>query len=224
MSTPKLDNMDEILSLLRSMGSEVNREGMGRYAIRIDHALGIKVTDLRKFARQVKKGHDLALQLWDSGIHEARILATIIDDPKAVTDGQMEQWAADFDSWDIVDQACNNLFRTTPLARVKAFQWAGQDDEYIKRAGFTMMAVLAVHGREAEDDFFHGCLDIVEYESSDERNYVKKAVNWALRQIGKRSPALREQALKSAERIRAKGTKSARWIANNALRVLNPKT
>jgi len=214
----KLTEIDSILSILRSMASEPNRLGMGRFGINVDRALGIKVTDLRKLARRIEKGHDLALQLWETGIHEARLLATMIDDPSAVIDTQMENWAADFNSWDVVDQACNNLFRRTPFAHTKAADWAARDEEFVKRAGFALMAVLAVHDREASDTVFEKYLALVEREAGDDRNYVKKAVNWALRQIGKRDPSMREKATIVAGRIREQDNKSARWIASDALR------
>jgi 3-methyladenine DNA glycosylase AlkD len=200
------------------MESEENRSGMGRFGINVDRALGIKVTDLRKLARQVVNSHELALQLWETGIHEAQLLATMIDDPSAVTDTQMENWVADFDSWDVVDQACNNLFRRTPFAHTKAADWAARDDEFVKRAGFALMAVLAVHDREASDTVFEKYLALVEREAGDDRNYVKKAVNWALRQIGKRDPSMKEKATVVAGRIREQGSKNARWIASDALR------
>jgi len=220
MLTHKLSHIDDIISTLQTMASETNRSGMGRFGINVENALGIKVTDLRKLARRIKKGHDLALQLWETGIHEARLLATMIDEPSAVTEQQMESWASDFDSWDMVDQACNNLFRRTSFAQSKAVDWAVRDEEFIKRAGFAMMAVLAVHDKAASDAVFKRYLGFVEKGAKDERNYVKKAVNWALRQIGKRNPVLREKAVRAAERIRDQGTKSARWIANDALREL----
>jgi 3-methyladenine DNA glycosylase AlkD len=193
---------------------------MRRYGIKIDRALGIKVSDLRMYARRIVRDHETARGLWESGIHEARILATILDDPGAVNGNQMEQWAAEFDSWDIVDQACNNLFRKTPLAHIKALEWAGRKEEFVKRAGFSMMAVLAVHDRKAADDFFLCCLDLVERESNDDRYYVRKAVNWALRQIGKRSPTLLKAAMITTERVQVQGTRSAKWIVSNARREL----
>jgi 3-methyladenine DNA glycosylase AlkD len=221
MSLPKLTHIDEIVTTLRKMASETNRLGMSRFGINVDRALGIKVTDLRKLARRIEKSHDLAMQLWDSGIHEARLLATMIDDPFAVTEIQMEKWVADLDSWDMVDQACNNLFRRTPFAHSKAAAWAARDEEFVKRAGFAMMAVLAVHDRSSGDTVFQEYLDLVERESSDGRNFVKKAVNWALRQIGKRSPDLWSKAMDSVGRIESQGTSSARWIAADAGRELS---
>jgi len=221
MSIQKLSHIDEIVTKLRTMESEENRLGMSRFGINVDRALGIKVTDLRILARRIEKDHDLALQLWETGIHEARLLATMIDDPSAVTDTQMENWAADFNSWDVVDQACNNLFRRTPFAHTKAADWAARDEEFVKRAGFALMAVLAVHDRSSEDTVFHKYLDLVEGESSDERNFVKKAVNWALRQIGKRSPELWEKAMGTIGKIADLDTKGARWIAADARRELS---
>ena len=214
----KLTEIDPILSILHSMASEPNRLGMGRFGINVDRALGIKVTDLRKLVRRIEKSHELALLLWETGIHEARLLATMVDMPSAVTEKQMESWVAEFDSWDMVDQACNNLFRRTPFAHTKAAQWAARDEEFVKRAGFAMMAVLAVHDREASDKVFEKYLVIMEREANDDRNYVKKAVNWALRQTGKRNPSMREKATVVAGRIREQGNKSARWIASDALR------
>jgi 3-methyladenine DNA glycosylase AlkD len=221
MSNQKLSNVDDIVSTLRKMESEENRLGMSRFGINVDRALGIKVTDLRKLARRVDKSHALALQLWETGIHEARLLATMIDDPSAVTDTQMENWAADFNSWDMVDQACNNLFRRTPFAHTKAADWAARDEEFIKRAGFALMAVLAVHDRGSEDTVFQKYLVLVESESPDERNFVKKAVNWALRQIGKRNAELWEKAMDTIGRIADLESKSARWIAADARRELS---
>jgi len=183
--------------------------------------LGIKVTDLRKLARRVEKSHELALQLWDTDIHEARLLATMIDNPADVSGRQLESWAADFDSWDIVDQACNNLIRKTPFARAKAVEWVSRDEEFVKRAGLALMAVLAVHDRGADDNVFGDYLDLVWRESLDERNFVKKAINWALRQIGKRSPELWKRGMATVSRIEDLDSKSARWIAADARRELS---
>jgi 3-methyladenine DNA glycosylase AlkD len=220
MSLPKLSQVNEIVAKLQTMESEENRLGMGRFGINVDRALGIKVTDLRKLARGIEKNHDLAIQLWESGIHEARLLATMIDQPSEVTEKQMENWAADLDSWDMVDQVCNNLFRKTPFAHIKVVDWAARDEEFVKRAGFAMMAVLAVHDRNSGDNVFQKYLDLIERESSDGRNFVKKAVNWALRQIGKRNPALWEKAIVTAGRIADQDTTNARWIAADARREL----
>jgi 3-methyladenine DNA glycosylase AlkD len=221
MSKQKLTQIDDIIPTLHSMASEPNRLGMGRFGINMERALGIKVTDLRKLARRIEKGHDLALQLWETGIHEARLLATMIDEPGAVTGKQMEIWAADFDSWDMVDQACNNLFRKTSLAHSKTTLWAARDEEFVKRAGFAMMAVLAIHDRKSGNTVFRKYLGLVEKESSDGRNFVKKAVNWALRQIGKRNTELWRNAMDTVKRIEALDTPASRWIAADAKRELS---
>ncbi|HEX5939474.1 MAG TPA: DNA alkylation repair protein, partial [Dehalococcoidia bacterium] len=163
--------------------------------------------------------HELALDLWQAGIQEARILASMIDVPDQVSEAQMESWAADFDSWNVVDGTCD-LFARTPFAYPKAFEWPGREEEYVKRAGFVLMAYLAVHDKRAPDDRIAEFLPLIEREAGDDRNFVKKAVNWALRQIGKRSLYLNNLALESGERIRAQGTRSARWIAADALREL----
>lgn len=195
---------------------------MRRFGINVDRALGVSVTDLRRIARGLGKDHALARGLWASGIHEARILAALVEEPDRVTEAQAERWVRSFDSWDLCDQVCGNLFDRTPFAFEKAAAWAGREREFEKRAGFALMAMLAVHRRDAPDDAFLPFLKLIEREAHDGRNFVKKAVNWALRQIGKRSPRLREAALLTAGRIRDQGTPSARWIASDALRELQP--
>jgi len=202
------------------MGSERNREGMARFGISTETALGISVTDLRKVGREIGRDHALALALWDTGIHEARILASIVDDPKAVTEEQMERWVADFDSWDLCDQCCGNLFEKTPFAFRKVVEWAAREAEFEKRAGFSLMAYIAVHRKKAPDADFLPFLEIIKREATDERNFVKKAVNWALRQIGKRNAWLNRAAIETAQEIAAMPSRSARWIAADALREL----
>jgi 3-methyladenine DNA glycosylase AlkD len=193
---------------------------MARFGINVDNALGISVTQLRKLARQIQRDHDLAQQLWASGIHEARILASILDLPSEVSEAQMEAWAAEFNSWDLVDQCCGNLFDKTPFAWDKATQWSRREEQFVKRAGFSLMAYLAVHDKKAPDARFERFLPIIEREASDDRNFVKKSVNWALRQIGKRNGRLNEAAIRRAERIKRIDSKAARWIASDALREL----
>jgi 3-methyladenine DNA glycosylase AlkD len=171
-------------------------------------------------ARVIGKNHTLALKLWNSGIHEARILAVLIDQPQKVDPAQMEKWVKDFDSWDICDCCCGHLFDRTPLAVRKALQWARRRREYEKRAGFVLMAAMALHDKKAPDSLFLSFLPVIRREAGDERNFVKKAVNWALRQIGKRNPRLRKAAIREADMIRKKPFLSARWIASDALREL----
>jgi 3-methyladenine DNA glycosylase AlkD len=205
---------------LRSLGDPAARKGQARFGIQTRRALGISMPKLRTIARREGRDHDLALALWASGIHEARILAALVDEPTAVTEAQMEGWAGQFDSWDLVDQCCGGLFDRTPWAYSKAVEWAGRPEEFVKRAGFSLMAQLAVHDKLAPDDRFRQFLPFIEREAGDPRNFVKKAVNWALRGIGKRSLALNAEAVEIALRIQAGRAGVARWVASNALREL----
>jgi 3-methyladenine DNA glycosylase AlkD len=211
---------NEVLERLKLLESPKDREGMARFGINPDHALGIGVTKLRAIAREVGRDHDLALELWTSGIHEARLLATIIDDPTLVTKQQMQAWVADFDSWDLCDQACMNLFWRAEDSVEMAFEWAERDEEFVKRAAFALMARFATKRARAPDGLLESFLPIIERASDDERNFVRKAVNWALRGIGKRNSHLNELAIECAERIRARDSRAARWIATYALREL----
>ena len=210
---------DEVIARLHALASLPGRESMARFGITTGTALGISVPALRSLAREVGKDHELALQLWQSGIQEARILASMIDDPALVSDVQMESWAADFDSWNVVDGTCD-LFVRTQLAYEKAYAWSTRSEEYVRRAGFVLMAYLAVHDKSAADEKIASFLPVIERDAYDDRNFVRKAVNWALRQIGKRNLALNARAVQAAERIRAQGSRSARWIAADALREL----
>ena len=219
-----MEKLDLILELIKENGNPVNVEGMQKFGIRFEKAYGCNIPFLRKLAKQFKKDHDLAKRLWATGIHEARILAFLIDDPKEVTEVQMERWVRTLSSWDICDGLCSNLFRKTEWAYTKAKEWSGRNEEFVKRAGFVMMAVLAVHDKKAEDKVFVEFLDIIERESRDERNFVKKAVNWALRQIGKRNALLHKKAIKYAERIETLHSRSAKWIAKDALREFKSET
>jgi 3-methyladenine DNA glycosylase AlkD len=203
------------------MSDPSQREGMARYGIRVDRALGgVGVPALRAMGRRLGKDHDLAVALWATGIHEARLLAAFVDDPTKVTEDQMEAWAAEFDSWDIVDQVTGSLFDRTPFAWPKAREWSRRPEEFVKRAAFAMVAGIAVHDKRAPDRVFLAFLPVIEREARDPRNYVRKGVNWALRQIGKRNRALNEAAIACAERILASGDRSARWVASDALREL----
>ena len=213
-------DVEETMAALHDLASEEDREGMARYGIPTGDALGVRVPDLRRLAKDIGRDHGLALGLWDTGVHEARLLATMVAVPGEVGEDLMESWVADFDSWDLCDQACSNLFDRTPWAYGKAVEWAGRESEFQKRAGFAMMAVLAVHDKKAEDDAFTVFLPLIEREAGDNRNFVKKAVNWALRQIGKRNLALNGLAIETAGRIQEQGSPSARWIAIDALREL----
>jgi 3-methyladenine DNA glycosylase AlkD len=214
----------EVIWELRAMADPTQLDGMARFGISTRSALGgIPVPKLRAMAKRMGKDHHLAAGLWASGIHEARLLAAMVDEPAAVTEEQeeqMEQWAAAFDSWDVVDGACSSLFEKTPFAWRKAIAWSSREEEFVKRAAFAMMATLAVHDKQAPDSSFAKLLPIIEREAGDPRNFVRKAVSWALRQIGKRNTALNATAIASAERIRDSGPRSGRWVASDALREL----
>ncbi len=212
--------MERIVQTLESLRNPEAVAGMARYGINPERAYGVSIPNLRKVAREAGKHHALALMLWDSGIHEARILASMIAVFEDLTDGQMESWVKDFDSWDVCDQCCNNLFRKAGIAHQKAMEWSARNEEFVKRAGFTLMACLAVHDKAAADEVFLRYLPVIERASSDNRNYVKKAVNWALRQIGKRNQSLNKAAIQAAKQIAQMDSKSARWVAADALREL----
>lgn len=212
---------DQIIARLESLRNVENAEGMARFGIRPDRALGISIPVLRGMAKEIGKDHELALELWESGYHEARILASMIDDPREVSEAQLERWTGEFDSWGVCDQCISNLFAYTELAWQKAVEWASEDREFVKRAGFVMMARLAVSDKKAADDKrFELFFPIIKAQADDDRNVVKKAVNWALRQIGKRSLTLNEKAVRLAEQLARLNSKSARWIAKDALREL----
>ncbi|MCX6995558.1 MAG: DNA alkylation repair protein [Kiritimatiellaeota bacterium] len=206
---------------MQARANPANVAGMARYGIRSKNMLGVSMPAMRQLARRIGRDHDLAQELWASGILEARILAGLMDQPARVTAGQMERWARAFDSWAVCDQVCSNLFDKTPLAWIKAVAWAGRRAEFVKRAGFVLMAALAVHDKQAADAAFRPFFRLMVREATDERNFVKKAVNWALRQVGKRNPALRRTAMQTARRIRQLDSRAARWIAADALRELS---
>jgi 3-methyladenine DNA glycosylase AlkD len=216
---------EELLAALRAHANPVNVAGMARYGISSTGTLGVPMPVLRSLAKHVGKDHKLAEALWKSGIHEARILASLVDESSKVTARQMHAWAHDFDSWDVCDQACQNLFRYTPMAFAKAAEWAHARPEFVRRAGFSLMAGLAVKAKHATDEQFIALLPLIGEAAGDDRNLVKKAVNWALRQIGKRNRRLHRLALTAAAEIGQQDSPSARWIAADALRELrNPAT
>jgi len=215
-----MEKADEILKKLNKLSSPKNLEGMARFGIRPKRALGISIPQLRKLAKETGKNHKLALKLWKTGIHEARLLAGLIDEVGLVTSKQMDNWIKDFDSWDICDLVLSNLFDKTPYAHKKAIEWTKRKPEYEKRAGYALMACLAIHDKSASDAKFIKFFPAIKQGSSDERNYVKKAVNWAIRQIGKRNKKLNKEAIKLSQEIRKTDTKAARWITADALREL----
>lgn len=219
---------DEVLSDLRSRANADNVRGMARYGISPVDALGVSMSLIRGIAKELRPerrsdpvaAHILARGLWDSGIHEARILAAIVDVPSLVTREQADSWVAALDSWDVCDQLCGNLLDKTAFAYSAAEEWAADEREFVRRAGFVLMAQLAVHDKKASNDPFLHCLTLIEHGADDDRNFVKKAVNWALRQIGKRDLALNVAAVAVALRLRDSESRAARWVASDALREL----
>ncbi len=211
---------DDVLRKLEGFSDPSVVVGMARFGINLSNSFGVSVPNIRKIAKDVGRNHGLALELWLSGVREARILATMVDNHVLVDGGQMDAWVLDFDSWDVCDQCCMNLFWKTEFAWGKAVEWSFRSEEFVKRAGFVMMASLAVHDKSVVDDDFLRFFPIIKEGSSDERNFVRKAVNWALRQIGKRSAGLNVAAIGCAREIRGMDSKSAMWIANDAIREL----
>ena len=222
---------NDIIVRLKSMGSARNVEGMARFGISTEGTLGIGVTTLRSFASPIRKElrkdpegtHALAADLWATGIHEARQLAVMLDPPPLVTPAQMDAWIADVDSWDVCDALAMDLFPRTPFAVDKALEWAHRDPEFERRAAFALMASLARRSQPYPDDTYEPFFDLIKQYAFDDRNFVKKAVNWALRQIGKRNEVLLLRAIEVAREVDAQDSRSARWIAKDALRELVPK-
>jgi 3-methyladenine DNA glycosylase AlkD len=214
------EELSNILEEIRSSGDPRTVEGMARFGISATNTYGISMPRLRAMAKRIGRDHELAQGLWGSGVHEARIIAALIDDPALVTRAQLDRWVRDVDSWDVGDQLCLNLVHRTPFGYDMAVSWSRRSEEYVKRAGFALMAVLAVHDKNADDAAFVEMLVLIEAASDDERVMVKKAVNWALRQIGKRNDRLNAAALATAVRIRSRGGRAARWIAADAIREL----
>lgn len=217
---PLTDEVQSVISWLERQGTKGNREGMARYAIPSDKAFGVSVGSLRQHAKRLGRNHALAAALWDTDRYEARMLAAFIDDPALVTPTQMDRWCRDFDNWAICDTACFHLFDRTPHAWRKARQWATSRPEFVKRAGFALMASLVAHDKAASDDAFLECLALIEQGAHDDRNFVKKAVNWALRSIGKRNPSLHAAAIVVAKRLADSDMAAARWVGKDALREL----
>ncbi len=210
---------DEVMQRLRSMGSEHDRQGMGRFGINVAAAYGISVNSLRKLAREIGTDHQLAMQLWDSGIHEARILASFVADPAQLTESEQDRWVADINSWDLCDQACG-LFLRSPLANQKALEWTQRDEEFVRRAGFVLIAKFAVHDKASGDDMFEGFLPFIRAGAADDRNFVNKAVNWALRNIGKRNRNLNRLATALALELKESSDRSSRRVGSVSYREL----
>lgn len=211
------DQYTAIIAHLKSLANPLNVAGMARFGINPRNTLGISVAVLRPLAKQYGPNLPLSEMLWQSQIHEARILAAYLGEPNLVTEDQMERWALDFDSWDICDQCCSKLFYLTPQAYSKALQWSRRDPEFVKRAGYVLMAVLAVKDKKAPNSQMEQFFTAILAGSNDRRNFVKKAVNWALRQIGKRNLVLNQKAIALAREIQKLDAPAAHWIASNAI-------
>jgi 3-methyladenine DNA glycosylase AlkD len=213
-------NTEEVLGLLRSQARPDQLEGMARFAIQTDQRLGLSIPDLRRLAKEVPHEHQLALELWQSGIPDARVLASMIDVPEQATNDQLEAWVKDFNSWDVCDQVCDNLFQHTRFAWDKVREWSTRDEEFVKRAAFALLSCLAFYGGQAEDQQYIDCFPLIKAAATDPRNFVKKAVNWSLRNIGKRDQVLNQAAIALANDLLTLGDKTANWIARDALREL----
>jgi len=212
-----------IIKELKKHKNPKNVAGMARFGINPKGTLGISMPFLRVYAKKIGKNHRLALELWETGIHEARILSGLIAEPQKITEKQMDKWVGDFDSWDVCDTVCLNIFDKTDNAYIQAKKWAQNEKEFTRRAGFALMASLAVHDKEASDEKLLQFFPYIEKYSDDDRNFVRKAVNWALRQIGKRNLRLCRQAMALSKEILKNDSKAARWIAIDAIRELEGK-
>lgn len=212
--------VDEVMELLQSKAKSDQLEGMARFAIAGDKRMGVSMPDMRKIAKSIGKDHQLALDLWDTGVPEGKIVAGLVAEPDKLTEEQMESWVVDINSWDVCDQVCMNLFEKSPLAEKKIYDWSEREEEFVKRTAYALIACLAWHDKAASDEDFIKYFPVIKMGATDDRNFVKKAVNWALRNIGKRNLALNKAALEVAYEIKEIDTKSARWIASDAIREL----
>lgn len=213
----------EIIKKMKAMSSQKNIEGMDRFGINCKKKFGIAAPDLKTLVKGNKRNHELALELWDTRIHEGMILAALIEDPKKVTEKQMDKWVKDIDCWAVCDTVCGRVFDRTPFALQKALEWVKNEKEFIRRAGIVVMTWIAVHDKKAPDAYFEKLFPILKKYSTDERNFVRKAVNWAIRTFGKRNKTLLPKAIKLAKEIQKIDSKSARWIAADAIRELKSR-
>ena len=216
-------NYGDIISYFEKHESEKARKGMEKYKVGCKDKYGISMPVLRKLSKKIGKNHQLALKLWKHGYHESRILATLIEEKDKVDENQLEKWVNDFDSWDICDQACINLFINMPMAISKIKEWAKSDKEFVKRTSFSLIAVIAVHNKNEEDSYFERFFPLIKEACIDEKNYVKKAVNWALRSIGKKNKYLNKKAIEVANEILEMDSKTAKWIGRDAIKELESK-
>ena len=213
-------SLNDVLDRLQSKAKPGQLEGMAKYGMTIEKRLGVSVPDMRRLAKELGKDHKLALNLWRTGVVEARIVAGMVGDPDKLTEEQMEEWVKDINSWDVCDQVCMNLFERNRLAWKKIVDWSEREEEFVRRTAFSLIACLAWHDKKASDEKFIGLLPVITRAATDERNFVKQAVNWALRNIGKRNLNLNEAAINTARGIQRLDSKAARWIAADAIREL----
>ena len=215
-----MSSVEDVLEKLKKKARPDQLEGMARYGMTVEKRLGVSIPELRLLAKETGRNHELALELWKTGIDEARLLAAMIDDPQKLTEDQMEDWVKDINSWDVCDQVCMNLFEKSPLAWKKIRDWSVREEEFVKRTAFSLIACLAWHDKKMEDDKFIALFPIIREGSTDERNFVKKAVNWAMRNIGKRNHNLNKVVVDFAKEIQRLDSKAARWIATDAIKEL----
>ena len=215
-----MSSSEEILKQLRQKANPANLEGMKRYGIAVDHRLGVSVANMRLIVKGVKKNHTLALELWKTGLAEGKIVASMVEEPENLTEEQMDEWVMGFDSWDVCDQVCMNLFEKSPLAWIKILQWSKRDEPFVKRAAFALIACLAWHDKRAKDEDFTSLFSVMKSGAVDERNFVKKSVNWSVRNVGKRNLRLNKAAIAFSRELLQMDSKVARWIGSDALREL----
>lgn len=214
-------SVEQVVERLQARARPDQLAGMASFGMAVEQRLGVSIPELRQIAKEVGKDHQLALELWDTGIAEARIVAAMVDRPEDLTEEQMERWVAGFNSWDVCDQVCMNLFEKSPLVWKKIVDWSGREEEYVRRAAYALIACLAWHDKRTTDMEFIRLFPVIKQGATDERNYVKKAVSWALRNVGKRNRNLNQAAIELAEEIGRIDSKAARWIASDVLRELN---
>ena len=219
-----MTDVQDVVAWLKRSGRQNYREGLRRYGIPIEHALGIPVGVLKQRGKALGRDHDLARALWKTGIYEARLLAAFVGDPARVTPAEMDRWCKDFDSWGICDTVCFSLWDRTPYAMPKIRQWSRRREEFVKRGAFALLASVALHDRKLDDAAFAKCLPIIERSASDDRNFVKKGVSWALRLVGRRSPALHKSSIALSKRLAASTNRAERWIGKDALKDLTRLT
>ncbi len=213
-------NKDQVIELLKSKADPTSLEKLSHFGVNVDQRLGLSVPEIRAIAKKIKPDHQLAKELWESGIKEARLLAGMIEAPSQVTDKQLEDWVKDFDSWDVCDLVCNDLIKRTPFAWDKVYAWSQREEEYVKRAAFALLASLSIHDKQANDQKFMETFPLIRFAATDPRNFVKKAVTWALRNIGKRNLILNQKAIELAKELLDLGDATATWNARDTLREL----